>query len=110
MDHVLGDQSDFHRTARRHMECIDLALPAGVLKLPHPLLGHSVNFERVSGWALKLEIKNGAPNEDHHGDAKRNHCPYDLKQRGAVDLLRLPLRGFAITDDEEEDEPRNEQG
>src|SRR5438067_6116534 len=54
MQHILRDQRHAHRTSHRHVQLIDLALPAGMLKLPHPLLADSVHIKRTSWWPILL--------------------------------------------------------
>jgi len=60
------------------VQFVDLALPLGVLELPHPLLGHHVDLQRVAWRAAFVEKDAGAPTEHHHREVKRNHSPEDL--------------------------------
>ena len=43
VDHVLGGQQQLERPADRDVQFVDLALPFGVLDLPHPLLADDVD-------------------------------------------------------------------
>src|SRR6185437_5624641 len=44
VDYVLRGHDQLHVPVHRHMQLVDLPLPVRVLQLPHPLLGHHVDF------------------------------------------------------------------
>src|SRR5258708_2373241 len=95
--------------ASRNMQRVELALGAGMLKLPHPLLGYAVDFERVGGRALHVHVKPRSPDKNHQGDAQRNHAPGDLQQHGTMDLLGFLAWFLLILDDEKQNQARDQQ-
>ena len=45
-----------HRIANRHVQGVDLALPLGMLKLPHPLLADAVDHRSVVGSMVSINV------------------------------------------------------
>ena len=61
VDHVLAGHQQLHRAADRHVQGVDLPLPAGVLGLPHPLLADDGDAQRVRGRLELADVEVGAP-------------------------------------------------
>src|SRR6266567_2625342 len=110
MDHVLGDQRDFHWTPNRHVQFIDLTLAAGMLELPHPLFADAIDFQRVCRRAFHVIVNLRAPGKNHHRDAQRNDRPHDLQQGRPVDLLRFALRRPSVLDGKEKNKSGDDHG
>src|SRR5262249_3893381 len=56
VDDVLGGHHELHGSAGGNVQGVDLSLPAGVLKMPHPLLAGDVNLKAVVRGAGDVEI------------------------------------------------------
>ena len=52
VDDVLRRHDQFDRRVDRDVQGVDLALAAGVLDLPHPLLGDDIDLQRVGRWLV----------------------------------------------------------
>src|SRR6202162_4721121 len=55
VDHVLGGHREAHGAPDRHVQLVDLALPVGMLDLPHPLLADDGDLDRVVRGAVHRE-------------------------------------------------------
>src|SRR5690625_7881590 len=64
VDHILAGKLDHHGTANGHMQGVDLALPARMLDLPHPLLADGADMERVFRDLIALDVKRRRPAEE----------------------------------------------
>ena len=78
------------------MEFIDLALAFGMLQLPHPLLGHDVNFRGIARRSTHVEVQHSSAYEHHHHYAQGNDGPADFKQERAFNLCCLATMAAAI--------------
>ena len=79
MDHVLRGKDEAHILADRHMQFVDLALAAGMLDLPHPLLADDIEFEiRCRGRFVQPDVDLGAPGKQHEKGEERARRPGDL--------------------------------
>src|SRR5262249_19982429 len=47
---ILRGHDHLHRVPDRHVQCVDLPLPARMLKLPHPLLADGIHRQRLRRW------------------------------------------------------------
>ena len=61
VDDVLRGQDHLHVTAHGYVQFVDLALAFFVLQLPHPLLGHDVDFGGAARWRPLPEVDHRAP-------------------------------------------------
>ncbi len=85
--------------ADRNVQRVDLALSAGVLKLPHPLFAGGVNVDCVFGNALDPEEEPRSPHEHEHEDEEGRDDPSCLKRfRRLVVLSQLVLGRAAVLD------------
>ena len=103
VDHVLRSQDHLHVAAHGHVQFVDLALAFFVLQLPHPLLGHDVDFGRAPRRSPLLEVDHRAPHEDHDENKQRNHRPGNFQRGRAFDLFRCDSPAAAIPDGEHHD-------
>ena len=60
------DQLD--RRVDRHVQRVDLALAAGVLDLPHPLLGDDVDLQGIAGRLKLADVDDRSPDEQAEED------------------------------------------
>ena len=74
---------------RRHVQHVDLARAAWVLKAPHPLLGDDVDFQRILWRSECGKLIGGGPPEEKQKREQRRHRPADL------DFMALALRHLA---------------
>ena len=109
MDRVLRRHDHLHVAAYRNVQFIDLALAFGVLQLPHPLLGHDVNFRGVAGGSALLEKDHRAPGKNHQEHAHGDDRPRQFQGRGAFDRLCLYSGAMAKLSREEDDADRNQK-
>ena len=84
MDDVLRRQHQPHGLADRHVQRIDLALAAGMLDLPHPLLADDIDFEVAGRRLVEPDIDAGAPDEEPRKAHKRRGGPADLQCPGLL--------------------------
>jgi hypothetical protein len=68
VNRVLGRHNQLNLATDGNMQLIDFTLSRSVLKLPHPLLADDVDFDRVLGRTIEVEIHLHAPDKDGHGD------------------------------------------
>ena len=112
VDHVLGDHGELDRPVRRDVQLIDLALAAGMLEFPHPLLGKDVHLEGAGGRIVLVEVQLGRPDEEDQAQRERNDRPGDLQLDVAVRAM-LPARGRSLPvangKDQEQHEHRDGQ-
>src|ERR1700694_3890880 len=80
VDHILGNHGNLDRPSRGNVKRVDLTLPSGALKFPHPLLANTIEFKRVGWGASLVEINSGAPGKNEHRDAQWYDRPDDLQQ------------------------------
>ena len=59
---------------------VDLALPFGMLELPHPLLADDVDRRGVVRGAIGVEVDVRPPDEHDHEDAQRRQRPEPFQQ------------------------------
>ncbi len=88
VNHVLRGHHQPDRLTHRNMQRIDLALPVGILQLPHPLLGDDVNFTRIRRRLLDFEVEFRAPGEHSQKEDERYQRPCRFHFDIALDLLR----------------------
>src|SRR5438552_6637010 len=73
VNHVFTGESELNGLPSGYVQFIDLALPAGVLHFPHPLLTGDIDIERVPGRRrVVLKVKLRSPAEHHQHDQERN--------------------------------------
>src|SRR6266849_767713 len=84
---VFRGHRDADGTANRHMQRVDLALSARMLKLPHPLLAGGIDVEGVVGNARELEVEPRSPNEGGHEKNERDDDPGQLQTFRGLLLL-----------------------
>ena len=77
-----------HRRVDRHVQLVDLARAVRMLRLPHPLLGDDVDFERVLG-----RRERGRSAELAHQKIKRNRSSVATVQPISTSRLRIPAVG-----------------
>ena len=80
VDDVLGGRRQPHGPPDRHVQLVDLALPVGVLELPHPLLAHDVDVQGLGRRPGLREVDVRAPDEHHQADDQRDDRPADLER------------------------------
>ena len=110
VDHVLGGQHQLDGPADRDVQLVDLALPFGMLKLPHPLLADDVNDRGVVRGAIGAEVDRRSPDEDDHEDRQRRQRPEQLQRDvGRRRRRRGGVAGAAPVADREIDEQHRDQ-
>jgi hypothetical protein len=109
VDHVLRSHHQPHVLARGHVQLVDLALAARMLRLPHPLLADDKDLQRVCGRVVELQIEVRAPDREADEDQQRRRGPPDLPAPGLLGGLvarggaRVPVLG-GEQDQQEDDE------
>src|SRR6185437_16086979 len=78
VDHILRGHDQPDHLADRDMQLVDLALAAGVLDLPHPLLADDVDFLAGCRRLVEPEIGAGAPDEEDEEADEGGARPGDL--------------------------------
>ena len=80
VNHVLGDHVQPHRAPNRHVQGIDLALAAGMLEFPHPLLGHHLNLHGIHRRRAHFVVELRRDQIDDHRADEGQHDPghFDL--------------------------------
>src|SRR5437667_11068908 len=73
VNHILRGHDQLSVASYGNVEFIDLALAFGVLQLPHPLLGHDIDFRSIAWWSAHFEEEHRAPDEHHQEDTHREH-------------------------------------
>src|ERR1700680_1364490 len=109
MDRVLRRHDHLHVAAYRNVQFIDLALAFGVLQLPHPLLGHDVNFRGVARWSALLKKDHRAPEKNYQEHAHGDDRPRQFQGRGTLDRLCLYSGTMAKLSREEDDADKNQE-
>ena len=103
VDGVLGDHVQPHGAPHRHVQRIDLTLPAGVLELPHPLLGDYLDLHRIDRWRADLVVQLGRDQVDDHRTDEGQHDPGHLHLHAAARAVVARHPGaFAIADGEQD--------
>ena len=114
VNHVLRGHRQLDCSPQRHMQLIDFGSPFGVLQVPHPLLAHDGDIERVAGRRIKLEIDVRGPDIHHcrenHGDDDPEclEPAVDDGRIGAIDL-RAPGVAHREGDDQDANQPGKEK-
>src|SRR2546421_13104627 len=70
VDDVLGSQNHFDVASYGHVQLVNFAMAFFVLKFPHPLFSHDVNFGGSARGSAFLEKDDRAPHEDHHENSE----------------------------------------
>src|SRR6202158_1595882 len=83
MDRVLRRHDHLYVAAYWNVQFIDLALAFGVLQLPHPLLGHDVDFRGVARWSALLEKDHRPPEKNHQEHAHGDYRPRQFQGCGS---------------------------
>ncbi len=112
VDHVLGGHRQHDVLALGDMQVVDLALASGVFELPHPLLGHDVDGQRVRGRAAEVQVEEGPVDEEDQDQEEGDDGPGRLDGPGALELAGAIGSGPAAIlqrPDEEQDEDRHGQ-
>ena len=78
MDHVLRGHDQPDRVIDRNVQRVDLGLAAGMLNLPHPLLGDDEDRQFVGVRPVDVEEQAGAPDEQAEKGNQRGGGPADL--------------------------------
>src|SRR5438552_14850192 len=93
------------------MQRVDLALPAGVLNFPHPLVADDIEFEIGSGRRLvEPDIHAGAPHKEPEETDERRRRPGDLE--GPALRLGAAAHGWAaapVADAKHPDQAKHER-
>ena len=92
------------------MEFIDLALTFGMLDLPHPLLGHNVDFGGVGGRSALFEIDHRAPGENDHEDKERDGAPSDFERDRTFNLFGGNAGAVTVAGGEKDYQGADQQG
>jgi len=80
---------------RRTGRCTgSLALAAGMLRFPHPLLGNDVNRQRVARRRVEIEKEVRAPGEEHEKGDQRGGRPADFPAPALS--YAIPAVGVAV--------------
>src|SRR5216684_1772196 len=109
VNHVLRSHRQLDRTAERHVQFVDLALPFRVLDLPHPLSAGDEDFHRALGRLRIPEIQRGTPYEDHRDDQSGDGGPKHFERERSLDRLgAIVRRATPIFDHEIENDRENQ--
>src|SRR4051812_22143252 len=79
VNHVLGCHRQLYGPADGDVQLVDLALPFGMLDLPHPLTADDGDLERTHRRLSLVQKNRCAPEKQHHRDAERHRGPKDFK-------------------------------
>ena len=110
VDDVLRGQHEPHVLADRQVQLVDLALAAGMLDLPHPLLADDIDVEIGRRRPVQPDVAFGAPHKQHEEGEQGSDGPGDLD--GPALLPGVAARcgaAAAIADAEQPDQPEDQR-
>src|SRR6266550_5546684 len=87
VDDILRGQNHLDVASDGHVQLVNFAMAFFVLKFPHPLFSHDVNFGGSARGSAFLEKDDRAPHEDHHENSEWYDRPGNFQYRGAFNLL-----------------------
>src|SRR5215468_7224405 len=79
VDDVFGCQKELNRPACRYVQLVNLPLPVGMLKFPHPLFGNDVNDAGIVGSPVRIEVDKRPIKEENDEDPERSYRPEDFE-------------------------------